>query len=507
MSAGFDLPHCPRLYSAAQVRELDRQAIEQLGIPGYTLMQRAAAASWNLLRARWPDARRIAVFCGPGNNGGDGYELARLALKAGCEVQLLHVGAIARTGDAVQARQAWVARHGEPLAFSAALAQEAVSRAEVICDAIFGIGMTRAVDGEAAQAIAAINARAARQPVLALDVPSGLDADTGAVHGTAVQVDVTISFIGRKLGLYLGQGPDHAGLREYDALGVPASLIDAMPAPVELLDTRELERLLAPRRRSAHKGTHGHVLLVGGDAGMSGALLLAVRGALRAGAGRVSAATRAAHALPLTAAQPEAMFHGVEQAVAADERIRAADAVAIGPGLGQGTWARALLDRALRGGKPLVLDADALNLLGRMPQLRLAPNTVITPHPGEAARLLNTDTAAVQADRLGAARALRERYGAVVVLKGAGTLVCGQRLALCPLGNPGMGVGGMGDVLSGVIAALLGQGLTPEDAARVGVLAHARAGDLAASRGERGMIPQDLIEQLRTVVNPGCGSN
>lgn len=496
--------HRARLYSAAQVRELDRRAIEELGIPGYELMQRAAEASFEALQQQWPQARRVAVLCGPGNNGGDGYEIARLARAAGLQVDVARVGALPTTGDAVAAHAAWAGEGGDVRMFDAAFVSDALGAADVICDAIFGIGLTREVTGLPGDAIAAINARARGQSVLAVDVPSGLDADTGAVLGCAVLADVSVSFIGRKLGLYVGAGPDHAGRRAFSDLGVPAALFDASPAQCELLCEDALAATLPRRARASHKGMHGHVLLVGGDAGMPGAILLAARAALRTGAGLVSVATRPAHALALTAAQPEVMFHGIDNVAGVDELIRRADVVGLGPGLGTGVWSVGLFDRCMRAGKPLVLDADALNLLARASATRLPPSTVITPHPGEAARLLGVDNRQVQADRLAASRALRARHaGAVVVLKGAGTVVHGEHLAICPYGNPGMGVGGMGDVLTGVIASLVGQGLDPEAAATTGVLAHALAGDRAvAAAGERGLLPSDLVDHLRGVVNP-----
>ncbi|MGH8516392.1 MAG: NAD(P)H-hydrate epimerase, partial [Panacagrimonas sp.] len=337
MSSGAGQPagvnvHRARLYSAAQVRELDRHAIEDLGIPGYELMRRAAAVSFEALQQQWPKARRIAVLCGSGNNGGDGYEIARLARDAGLGVDLARVGALPSSGDAVAAHAAWTGQGGAVPVFDASFAADLMSRADVICDAIFGIGLAREITGLPAEAIAAINARRPGQGVLAVDLPSGLEADTGAVLGTAVRADVSVSFIGRKLGLYVGAGPDHAGRRAFSDLGVPASLVDASAAQCDLLCESDLPSLLPRRARSAHKGTHGHVLLIGGDTGMPGAILLAARGALRAGAGLVSVATRPAHALALTAAQPEVMFHGLDNAAGVDELIRRADVVALGPG-------------------------------------------------------------------------------------------------------------------------------------------------------------------------------
>jgi len=276
---------------------------------------------------------------------------------------------------------------------------------------------------------------------------------------------------------------------------------DRQPA---VLKPSDLARWLRPRARDSHKGDHGHVLCVGGDSGSGGAIVLCAQAALRGGAGLVSVATRAEHVAALLARQPEAMVHGVDSGEAFAPLLRRADVVAIGPGLGQGEWGRALLDAALRCGKPLLLDADAINLVAEA-QSALPATTIVTPHPGEAARLLASTAARVQADRGAAARALVDRLGCVVVLKGAGTLVASPdgRFACIAAGNPGMATGGMGDLLAGVIAALRAQGLEGFDAAACGALLHAAAGDAAAEAGGmRGLLPCDLLPQLRRLANP-----
>jgi ADP-dependent NAD(P)H-hydrate dehydratase / NAD(P)H-hydrate epimerase len=487
-----------RLYAAVQVRELDRRAIQDRGIPGYTLMRRAAAAAWRAAHERWPQLGTVAVAAGAGNNGGDGYEIARLAQAAGCTVRLCEIGDQPRGGDAAIARAAWL-EQGSASRFDAGDAT--FFQADLVVDAIFGTGLSRPPQGEALAAIEAINrAHSAGAAVLAIDLPSGLNADTGATPGAAVEADLTASFIGRKLGLYTGRGPALCGEIVFDALGVPSAVYESLPPLATLLDAADLRRWLQRRPRTAHTGDLGQVLVIGGDAGTIGAALLAAQAALRAGAGLVSVATRAVHAALLSAAQPELMCRGVESAGDLQTLIGRADVIAIGPGLGQGDWGRMACAEAFAAGKPLLADADALNLLAHEPQRH--EHWVLTPHPGEASRLLGLSTAEVQQDRPAAALALQQRYGGVAVLKGAGTLVQGAGLALCPYGNPGMGVGGMGDALSGVVAALIGQGLELEDAARAGVLVHAVAGDRAAAAGERGLTPSDLIGQLRAVVNP-----
>lgn len=487
-----------RLYSAASVRELDRRAIELHGIPGYTLMQRAAAAAWGEARSRWPDARKVVVVCGPGNNGGDGYEVARLARAAGCRVTVVECDALARRGDALTAREAWQAVGPVQRGWSGVVVDDAT----LVVDALYGIGLSRAPDGEAAAAIAAINA--ARQDgarVLALDVPSGLDADTGAAPGAAVIADLTVSFIAEKAGLRTGQGPALCGDLRLASLAVPAALHAGLAPVATRIDRSALAGWLPRRPRTGHKGDHGHVLLIGGDHGMAGAILLAARAALRGGAGLVTVATRASHAVALAAAQPDVMVRAVETPEALAVLIARADVVAVGPGLGREAWGQAMFDAAIASAPPKVVDADALNALAAAPQRR--EDWLLTPHPGEAGRLLGIATADVQRDRYAAIRALRARYGGTVVLKGAGSLVHGPaHLRLCPYGNPGMGVGGMGDVLTGLCAALVAQGLDLEDAAAAAVTAHALAGDQVAERGERGLIASDVVEALRAQVNP-----
>lgn len=483
-----------RLYVADQVRELDRRAIAG-GIPGYTLMQRAAAACWRVLCENWGTPHRVVVVAGSGNNGGDGYEIARIARAARSAVTVFGVDDTEPRGDAAIARSAWLAEGG-----GISLCPERLPDCDWVIDAVFGTGLSRAPSGASAAAIVAINAardRGAR--VLAVDVPSGLDASRGSARGLCVRADVTANFIGNKFGLWTGHGPDCAGLRLFDALDVPAELIASLEPVASLQDDADLQ-VLGRRPRDAHKGASGHVLIVGGNHGMAGAALLAGRAALRAGAGLVSVATRPVHAPALTAAQPELMVHGVEAPAQLGVLLQRASIVALGPGLGQDEWARALFAHVLTGDSALVVDADALNLLARLPRRR--ERWVLTPHPGEAARLLGCSVAEIQADRSGSLAALEARYGGAVVLKGAGSLVSGSPPQVCPYGNPGMAVGGMGDVLSGVIAALWAQGHAPQAAAQLGVLVHALAGDRAAIGGERGLLPQDLLGELRSVVNP-----
>uniref|UniRef100_UPI0025C210AF NAD(P)H-hydrate dehydratase n=1 Tax=Halomonas sp. TaxID=1486246 RepID=UPI0025C210AF len=383
---------------------------------------------------------------------------------------------------------------------------------ELVVDALLGTGLSGEVRGAFLDAIAAINASA--RPVLAIDIPSGLHADSGAVLGKAVRAAATVTFIGDKLGLHTGAAADHVGELHFRALGVDAAAQDDLMPAARLLEERLIAAWLPPRRRAAHKGDFGHALILGGAPGFGGAALLAAEASARLGAGKVSLATAPEHVVASLVRRPEVMVHGVRGAADLGELPGLADVLVVGPGLGQGSWGQGMLQVALDAERPLVVDADGLNLLAiRFPETHRPDGRrddwILTPHPGEAARLLGWSAAEVEADRPAAALALRERWGGVVVLKGAGTLVAGPSgLVVCPLGNPGMASGGMGDALSGMLGALLAQGVPLEAAAWLGVLVHARAADMATrDGGERGLLAGDLASYARTLVNPIMGGD
>jgi hydroxyethylthiazole kinase-like uncharacterized protein yjeF len=490
------------IYSAAQVRALDAWEIEKRRVPGFTLMTRAAEGALNLLRGRWPQAKRVAVVCGAGNNGGDGFVLARLARAAGLEALVLAATPPDKlTGDARRAQEEWLAAGGHAHPFVA----DALSGCDVIVDGLLGIGLKGPPRGEALAVIGAINA--AKRPVLALDIPSGVDADTGVVHEAAVRAEITLSFVGFKAGLFLGAGPEYAGVVLLDDLGVVAPAQPQFAPLMRRIDEAEIAAGLPRRPRESHKGTNGRVLIIGGGGGMPGALRLAGAACLRVGAGLVKVAGAPENLVPVTAANPELIYLPAAATTSLEEAIGGSDVMAIGPGLGQNDWARRLWEQALRAqGVPAVVDADALNLLASNP-VKLPGDWIMTPHPGEAARLLGVPTQDIQRDRLGAARELTARYGAVAVLKGAGSLVAigvagGAEVFICERGNPGMATAGMGDVLTGVIAGLRAQIPDSPRAARLGVLVHALAGDSAAQTGQRGLTASDVIAELRGWVNP-----
>jgi hydroxyethylthiazole kinase-like uncharacterized protein yjeF len=485
------------LYSTAQVRALDRHAIEVGGVAGYTLMKRAGEAALRYLRSRWPMAHRIVIVCGGGNNGGDGYVLARFAQAAGLTVTVLAaVAPETLSGDARHAYDDLLASGARVQPFAPQLLREG----EVVVDALLGTGLHSVVRPELAAVIRAING--SELPVFALDVPSGLDSDTGVVLGEAVQSDCTVTFVGLKTGLFIGDGPEFAGTVYFDDLEVtPPDAPGFAPRLERILDA-EIVRALPRRRRSAHKGDFGRVLIAGSGVSMPGATRLAGEACMRVGAGLVTVAVAPENVAAIAAGRPELICLPVSDPRALNEAVARADVVAIGPGLGRDAWARAVLDTVLARDKPLVVDADALTLIaesGCPPR----DNWILTPHPGEAGRMLGISSDEVQRDRLAALDALLERYRGTVVLKGAGTLVgTPQRTpALCERGNPGMASAGMGDVLTGAIAGILAQCRDPWLAARVGVLVHAMAGDSVARAGERGLLASDVARELRTCVS------
>ncbi|CBL45477.1 Hypothetical protein HDN1F_18940 [gamma proteobacterium HdN1] len=505
------------LYTAEQVRELDRLAIAS-GVLGLTLMTRAGEAAFALLRERWPHAQRCVVVCGSGNNGGDGYVVARLAHEAGLQTTVIAVSEPEKLhGDA---RSAWeLAQQAgvEIQPFSGA-----IPAADVLVDALLGTGLQGSLRDHARRAITAI--RETRIPVLAIDIPSGLSADAGEPLGDAVHAAVTLTFIGIKLGLVLAQARAFvgellfAGLF-YDGLSLPEPFRRQQPPTARWITQAQVNTALPPRSRTAHKGHFGHVLVIGGDYGMGGAVLMAAEAAARMGAGLTTVATRLEHAPALLARRPEIMVHSAENAVGLQALVKSATTLVIGPGLGRNAWGKGLFQQVMvdgadrLAGKHIVIDADGLfwlEFFSRQPLLAInAQHWVLTPHPGEAARLLGSETSTVQQDRFAAVQKLHKKYQGVVVLKGAGTLILGREGGehdvphLASVGNPGMATGGMGDVLSGLIGGLLAQGKSLLDAARIGVWLHGAAADrVAAKYGERGLLATDLFEPLRALANP-----
>lgn len=488
------IPHS--IWHADDIKWAEREAADSLGLTLYELMLRAGEAAFQIAHNAYPHARRWLVLCGHGNNGGDGYVVARLARAAGIDVTLLAQESDKPLPDEAQhARDAWLNAGGVIHAPDIIWSQDV----DLIIDALLGTGLKQAPRKPLSTLIEHANTHPA--PIVAIDIPSGLVAQTGGTPGAVIHAAHTVTFIALKPGLLTGQARDVTGYVHFNALGLDVWLA-GQAAPIQRFDASQLVHWLPPRRPTSHKGSHGRLVVIGGDHGTAGAIRMAGEAALRAGAGLVKVLTRSENIAPILTARPELMV-AVLTPDALEESLEWADVVVIGPGLGQQEWGKKALQKVENFRKPMLWDADALNLLAINPDKR--HNRVITPHPGEAARLLGCSIAEIENDRLLSAQRLVKRYGGVVVLKGAGTVVASEQnaLGIIDTGNAGMASGGMGDVLSGIIGALLGQKLTPYDAACAGCVAHGAAADVLAARsGTRGMLATDLFTTLQRIVNP-----
>ncbi len=484
-----------------ELRAIETRAARE---PGPTLMENAgrsaAACAQRLAR---DTGAPILVVAGPGNNGGDAWVAAAHLKETFHHVVVFDVGGgKPRAVEAQAAQSAFKSRHGEVVSTWPAQLKPAL-----IVDGLLGIGLARNVDGAFADVIREINAKGA--PVLALDVPSGLDSETGAVRGVAVQADTTLTFIARKLGLYTALGPDHCGTIEVDTLGLADAAFEG--ARGGLLQPEGVKTWLVARPRDAHKGDFGTVGVIGGNRGMVGAALLAARASLMTGAGKVFTGLLSSDAPSVDIVHPELMMRSVDDAMSADVLV-------VGPGAGRSPSAtsvsmfeRSILPAVLASPKPLVLDADALNALAYNDALaeslasRRAGPTILTPHPAEAARMLGCEIADVQGDRLAAALRLAHKFSAHVVLKGAGSLCVfpDGRWAVNATGNPGLASGGTGDVLAGMIGALLAQGLRGEQALQYAVCLHGAAADACVARGDgpAGLTATEVMREARRLMN------
>jgi NAD(P)H-hydrate epimerase len=536
------------LLNAAESRELDRLSQEKYGIPSYSLMRRAGEAVADLLLRRWPNAvgAPVLVVAGKGNNGGDGFVAARKLLQAGVQVRVtLLARAADLKGDAARAHRDYLAAGGAVIELLSEDAIDSAFHAQppvAVVDAIFGTGLNAEVRGLARRVIEAVNSLGA--PIVAIDIASGVNADSGAVMGAAIKASLTVTFGYAKYGHASYPGAGLAGDLEIAEIGFAPAAIGEVAPRGRLIEVADAAALLHPRTLDSHKGTYGHPLIVAGGRGKSGAAVLASRGALRSGAGLVTAAIPESIAAIVAAGQPELMteplsdFEGRFATPQAIDRLKSLaggmSALVAGPGIGVSDATRQLVEWLIGEGaqpdRPLLLDADALNLVAahgtststpahalvgalEAELLKSRPGTVrgpamlksahgpvvLTPHPGEMARLLGISTAAVNADRIGAARRLVDLTGAAVLLKGARTVIATPdgALSINSSGNPGMATPGMGDVLSGIVGALLARGMAPGDALVLGAFAHGLAADRLAERiGPVGYLAGDLAAEL-----------
>jgi hydroxyethylthiazole kinase-like uncharacterized protein yjeF len=506
-----------RILTAEAMREVDRAAIEELGIPSLVLMENAAIGVVEAMGESFGEAESAAIFCGPGNNGGDGLAVARHLSVRGWEVRIFLVTGGRQLSDDA-ATQLSICRKAElpvmDVASPADLAgaAEAAAECDLVVDALFGTGLTRPLEGLFADVVETINDLPI--PCVAVDLPSGLSGSEAQPIGPHVEADLTVTFAAPKVAHVFPPAADSVGEMVVADLGIPPRLVEDVEeeaGDLHLLVGEELAELIPERDPDSHKGDYGHALIVAGSPGKAGACILAARAAVRAGAGLVTAAVPEPILQTVDLGSIESMTLALPTGASGHLAERAADAVleaaegkaalALGPGLGQEISTVAAIRRiALECPLPLVLDADGINAFaGKAADLAgRRAETILTPHPGELGRLLGISTAQIQEDRIAAARGAAEETGAIVILKGHMTLVAsGTAVFVNPTGNPGMATGGTGDVLTGLIAGLLAQGLDALDAAVLGVYLHGLAGDLAASRlGEMVLAAGDLIEIL-----------
>jgi len=487
------------LFSAKSVAQLDRIAIEEQGIAGIILMKRAGRALLDELLESFGSPSLLSIFCGSGNNAGDGYIAAALAAAKNIPVQVVELSD-SLSPDAAQAKQFAERANVSFVAFDGS-----IDIAEgVIVDSLLGTGFHGELRQQYGEAIQLINDSGL--PVMAVDIPSGLNPDSGHIAEVAVAADITVTFIGAKQGLFSGKGPAVCGEIIFHSLGVPEQIFDQVPATAELLDLFELLDLMPQLSIDGHKTQRGHAMVIGGDHGYGGAAIMAAEASLQVGAGMTSLATRPEHIAPMLTRQPEVMACPVVSGQELEPLLGRASVLVVGPGLGRSPWSEQLLQKAVAAGLPMVVDADGLNIIA---EGRVVPNPdgsqwVLTPHAGEAARLLGISVAEVQADRFAAVRELQEKYSAVVLLKGPGTLIAGANeiIKVCPYGNPAMATAGMGDILSGLIGGLIAQGCDLQTAAELGCCLHSSAADLVVQeRGLRGLIATDLLPQLCNLLN------
>ena len=504
------------LVTSEQMRCVDA-AMAASGVPGLALMERAGRGIAERIEKRFGSAcgKGALVVAGPGNNGGDGFVIARHLASRGYSVRTAVLTDLdAFSGDALSNLERWRREGGAILDLGKASDEvlrrrlsAAISETGVIVDAILGTGLRRPLAGRVAAAVETINTEAASawpRPVLSVDIPSGLCGERGEPRGDAIRARRTYTLGAWKPGLVLPVGRAWVGVAELVEIGIPDSLLTSQTPSLEATDDESMRALLPVRGEEAHKGNHGHLLVVAGAAGMSGAAILAGRAALRGGSGLVTVAAPRSVCRTISGSLPEVMTHEFESFSESGwlERLERKSALVIGPGLGRSAPVGALVRwLARRAGLPLVLDADALWALGHNPAgLRRATRDVIlTPHPGEMARLLDQSVQEVQADRSGAARRLAHESGAIVVLKGSGTRIASAEgsLSINTTGGPLLATAGTGDVLAGLVGSLLGQGLSAWNAARLAVFLHGRAADFLAERlGDRGLLASELADEL-----------
>jgi len=505
------LPSSVALYSTEQIKMIEQKYAQHSASGTYPLMKKAGAAAFHHLELTWPDARRIIIVTGRGNNAGDGFIVAKLATERRFKVDLCSlVDPKELTGDAATAYRSIPHRAIQTIAIE----DVKFSEYDLIVDAMLGTGIQGKLREPYLSAVKRINGN--KTPVLAIDIPTGVEADTGFVYSEAIRATLTVTFVGQKKGMYTGDAANYRGRVQLSNLDIPSKFYDQHTFHLISQNWHSLKNKLQPRENASHKGLYGHTIIIGGQKGMSGAAILAATSAAKSGSGLTTAWTSDVCAQALNCHTPEVMALAINQ----DEILQqlsilggSSQVFVVGPGLGQEDWC-ALWIEAISKHKqlresPQIWDADALNRLAELDDNHINKynaHRILTPHPGEAARLLQTSTHAIGKDRYAAALEIARRYGGVCILKGAGTIISDKNgfQVVCPVGNPGMASGGMGDVLAGLVGGLLAQKFSLMDAATLAVSIHGEAADLAAGPREyyRGLLASDLFKHFPALLNP-----
>ena len=497
-----------KLYTASETRKIDNLAIKEKGVSGYSLMQMAAEFTLDVILREFSPVEELIIFCSKGKNSGDGFLLGSFAKEFGLEVTIV----MSNTSNVIKgvSRKAFEEMKDAKVKIISTKSIEKlkVSNKAVIVDALIGTGLKGNLRNNIKESILSLNKLGVKLPVLSLDIPSGVNPDTGDADDIAVYADITATFVAQKRGCFTSVGKKFSGEIVYSDLEIPKNLFSKITSTSYVVDYEDSISKVVYREQDAHKGHFGNVLIVGGDRGLGGAGLLSSRAAVYSGAGLTSLVTRPEHVSASLVSCPEVMVKGVDSGQDIEEHLVKPDVIAIGPGLGQSAWSEQMIQRvfweAEKRDVSVIMDADALNLLTRLKlSSNLPKRLILTPHPGEASRLLNTSVAVIESNRFSAAAKIQKKFNATVVLKGSGTVICHksggtQKWGICESGNPGMATGGMGDVLTGIIAGLLAQGLTLKEAAEAGVDLHAKAADQASLEfGEAGLTSSDVINELK----------
>ncbi|MFT5703366.1 MAG: NAD(P)H-hydrate epimerase [Rickettsiales bacterium] len=484
-----------KLFSTSQIREIENHIYDVLKIDEYNLMFAAGESILDfILKKNLNKNQEIYVFCGSGNNGGDGFIVAALLKKNGFKVNVIEVGNFHNQSDIAKKAQEFALNNDvKLLPFHKDLE---INDDSIIIDAIFGIGLKGEVKEDAKFAIQKINN--SKSYVIAADISSGLCANSGNILGVSVQANATITFLGLKQGLFLNNGLQVSGKIILSNLGVEyGTFLAGLKSNYNILDKNKIENLIPQRKKDSHKGDFGHLLVVGGQLGMGGAVLMAAKAALKIGSGRVTILTKKENYGAIISHLPNVMVDFYENEEDLKRIIKDKDIIAIGPGLGKSDWAKELVEFFIKSDLPKIIDADALNLISEGNHIDLK-NSIITPHPTEASRLLGLSTKEIQNNRVDSIKNLNNKYNCVSVLKGSGSLIFDNKnLVICPYGNPKMAVAGMGDVLTGIIAGFACQKLDLFSSAIIGVYVHGLAGDKTAEKNNCPSIsPLDLIDNI-----------